>query len=173
MIESATPETAAEIPLEIPVEPAGEVEAPTPLPPLEAGETYHWTIVAGSTLILLASVLLQVRSDVVFIPGFSEPLPGTCVSREFAGVNCPGCGLTRSFICLAHGDLVGAWHYNPSGMLIFALIAVQIPFRLYQIWRIRGGLPEAAAPWLGAGWVVMAFVMILQWIVRTSMGVVV
>src|SRR5712671_4868428 len=32
-------------------------------------------------------------------------LPPLCVARPYLGVKCPGCGLTRSFVYLAHGDV--------------------------------------------------------------------
>ena len=35
-----------------------------------------------------------------------------CPFHAMTGLNCPGCGLTRGFNALAHGDILGALHYN-------------------------------------------------------------
>ena len=42
----------------------------------------------------------------------------SCVFQHFLGIPCPGCGMTRAFLCLTRLDFAGAWRYNP---LIFAM----------------------------------------------------
>src|SRR5688572_15347237 len=42
-------------------------------------------------------------------------LPPLCTSRLLFGIECPGCGLTRSFVALSSGDFASAWHYNRVG----------------------------------------------------------
>lgn len=37
--------------------------------------------------------------------------------REF-GMVCPLCGGTRAMAALMHGDLAGAWHYNPIAFVV-------------------------------------------------------
>ena len=60
-----------------------------------------------------------------------------CLFREYTGWPCPGCGLTRVAVRVAHGDIAGALDANPLGTvaaLAFAacavLAAVQWLFRL-------------------------------------------
>lgn len=36
----------------------------------------------------------------------------TCVFREFLGVPCPGCGMTRALIALVNMDIAKALRYN-------------------------------------------------------------
>jgi hypothetical protein len=75
--------------------------------------------------------------------------------------------MTRCFISLAHGDFAAAWSYNPAGLLLFAVVAFQVPFRTVQLWRIRGGLPELTwrlVPALALG--AVAAMMIGQWLLR-------
>jgi hypothetical protein len=94
------------------------------------------------------------------VPVVNKPLPGTCTFQNVTGVPCPGCGLTRSFISITRGNLADAWRYNPAGMLFFAVVAFQIPYRLVQIARIRRGLPEFQ--WVSLDrWVVIGLVAML------------
>ena len=98
------------------------------------------------------------------VPVLNKALPGTCSFRRFTGFPCPGCGLTRSFISIAHGQLVDAWRFNPAGIVFFAVVVFQIPYRVLQISRIRRGLAEhrlAADNWVLVGLVV---IMLAQWI---------
>jgi Protein of unknown function (DUF2752) len=129
---------------------------------------YHVVLLAmcGGVLVLATMLSVQNQTQVV-VPFFRQPLPELCLARRITGVGCPGCGLTRCFISLMHGDLAAAWQYNGSGLLLFGLMAAQIPFRSIQLWRIRRGLPE-----LNTGWTahillsLLAVWMIGQWALR-------
>lgn len=130
-------------------------------------ERFHWAMLALSAAVLIAACLLVVVDDQrVGIAGTRVILPGTCVSRYVFGLPCPGCGLTRSFVSLAHGDFVDSLRFNPAGVLLFALIALQIPFRAIQIWRLRQGLDPWRADWLNGVAIVAAVALIGQWVVR-------
>ncbi len=52
-----------------------------------------------------------------------------CPLYSMTGLACPGCGLTRGFHALFHGDLLTAMDYNaliPLFVLIFGLIFVSL-----------------------------------------------
>ncbi len=130
---------------------------------------FHWAILLGATCVVVLAAILQVRGpETVVIPVVDIALPGTCTYKEFVGVECPGCGLTRCFISLAHGRPVAAWYFNPAGILFFAIVAGQIPFRVIQIWRIRHGLAEYRLghfPHYLLGILIVS--LLTQWLVRT------
>jgi len=115
------------------------VPAPWPPPRL----WHHWCFLALASAVVAASLAFSVRGeDHVVVPIVNRALPGTCAFRRITGVPCPGCGMTRSFISTAHGKLADAWRFNPAGVVLFSIVAFQIPYRLYQICRIRRGLVE-------------------------------
>ena len=129
---------------------------------------YHTVIVVICAAVLILAPLLSVREErQVLVPILGLPLPELCLAKRLTGLGCPGCGMTRCFISLAHGDLRAAWRYNPAGPLLFAILAFQIPFRLMQLARIRRGLPELRMGWwpqalIGA----LGVLMIGQWLLR-------
>jgi hypothetical protein len=86
--------------------------------------------------ILVLSLLLEVRSDdhaaLVFLPNW--PIPSSCPSQVIFGVDCPGCGLTRSFILMAHGDWHRAFSKHRVGWLLALAVVLQIPYRLTALW---------------------------------------
>ncbi|MEA5420936.1 DUF2752 domain-containing protein [Spirulina sp. CCNP1310] len=68
----------------------------------------------------------------------SSPL--FCPILEFTGIPCPGCGMTRSFLALAQGDLEGAIAFHLFGPLVFAAcagFALHIAIELYTQQEIR------------------------------------
>lgn len=137
---------------------------------LHGESSFHWILLALCTAVLAASCLLSIReSSLVIVPGLNQPLPALCTSKRLFNIDCPGCGMTRSFIALAHGDLAAAWSYNPAGLLLFVILAFQIPYRSLQLWRIHRGLPELSLPRL-AHWSLafLGIAVILQWLIRLS-----
>ena len=54
-------------------------------------------------------------------------------------MSCPGCGLTRSFVALAHGRIAQAWAFNPAGFLGFAALIWQVPYRAAQLYLLHRG----------------------------------
>jgi hypothetical protein len=105
----------------------------------------------------------------VDLPIFGGPLPELCGWKRFFGVNCPGCGLTRCFIALAHGDLAAAWHFNPAGILLFVGVAFQVPYRAAQLWRMKRGRPTLRVPYvLALVWTAVAL-LLLQWLLKMAL----
>lgn len=125
---------------------------------------HHVTYLVVSVVVLALALVLQVRgSEEVVLPQLGVPLPPVCTMRRVTGLNCPGCGLTRSFILLARGDLVGAWHFNPAGLLFFALTVAQVPYRSWQLWRLGQGRASWDHPWLSNLIWLLLGAALLQW----------
>ncbi len=101
-------------------------------------------------------------------------LPPSCGSQEFFGTDCPGCGLTRSFVHLAQGDLRASFQSHRLGWMIMSFAFLQIPYRMYLISKPRRQpLGEAVSRWIGriviglllANWLLSLFGI---WIVPRS-----
>lgn len=81
---------------------------------------------------VVASSLFEVKGAAVHGP--SGALPTLCLSRICFQLECPLCGLTRSFVSLMHGDLVGSFGWHPGGFLLlttlvgFTAIAIHAAF---------------------------------------------
>src|SRR5207244_3088383 len=99
---------------------------------------YHGVWLGLSSFVLILAAILSVRGQTqVVVPVIGLALPELCMLRRTWGIDCPGCGLTRCFISLAHGNISSAWSYNPAGLWFFLIVAFQVPFRALQLWRIR------------------------------------
>jgi hypothetical protein len=72
-----------------------------------------------------ASAWLTPVGDQVVLPG-GDSLGGMCWFRAVFHVDCPFCGMTRSFVALAHGDVAGGFRFHPAGPLLFVAMAVAL-----------------------------------------------
>jgi Protein of unknown function (DUF2752) len=134
-------------------------EPPEQSRPAPRASSLHWDILLICTGVVLASVVLDVdtygRMVLPFLP--SHPLPATCLTRVLFHVHCPTCGLTRSFIAMAHGEWAEALRFHRLGPFLFAFVFLQVPVRAYAILR---GIPPGRllprtlgrlVPWLIIG----------------------
>lgn len=92
--------------------------------------------------ILVASVLLTPSTEAVFLFGWE--VPPLCIFSNLFGVECFGCGLTRSFTYVGHGDIHGALELHTLGPLLYVVVMAQVPLRAWRLWNTRGGFGAAA-----------------------------
>jgi hypothetical protein len=102
-----------------------------------ASARHHREVLAiACAVCTLAFAMRVLPDDRVAVRGLARfPLPQVCPSRTWLGLNCPGCGLTRSIIHLAEGDWRASWHDHRLGGLLAAAIALQVPYRLLALRR--------------------------------------
>lgn len=83
--------------------------------------------------VVLAAMLLTPSDEAVSL--FGREIPVVCFYRQFLDMRCPGCGLTRSFAFMGHGQALEAFRMNFLGPPLFVLVASQVPWRLVQLVR--------------------------------------
>ena len=101
-------------------------------------------LLALCSAVVVAAIILTPTPEYVEFLGLR--IPETCGYRRVLGMNCPGCGLTRSFTYMAHLDPVQAFRMNWLGPPFFAVVFFQLPYRarrLWQQWDEHGGGPAA------------------------------
>ena len=57
-----------------------------------------------------------------------------CLIHEWTGLHCPGCGGTRAFRSLAHGDVAGAFALNGFGVILMVFVALWILRVSWEAW---------------------------------------
>ncbi len=115
-------------------------------------------------LVLAVALLVPVAASVVYCYSPQEyPFYPKCVFRLATGLNCPGCGGTRSLYWLLHGDLSQAFWFNP--LLIIALPFLGWAFFrwAYPVCTGRKAPSLGLPPWTDK---VVAAVFIVYWVVR-------
>jgi len=88
-----------------------------------------------------AAAWLVPAGDQIALPGGAS-LGGLCWFRGVFHIDCPFCGMTRSFVALAHGDLGAALRFHPAGPLLFVAMAVFIVAAVVAVVRRSGPVVE-------------------------------
>lgn len=114
--------------------------------------------------VLVAAALLSPGTErQVLLPWSDIPLPESCMTRLQFGFDCPGCGLTRSFLHIVDGNWKTAWQLNWVGFPIFALVVAQIPFATI-LWKSNS---EKLRRWTSrlnlCSFVFVAGLLVLRW----------
>lgn len=120
--------------------------SPAPSPPLPADRLAmererHGVMLALTVAAFLLLLVLEVRPEgKVGVAGMeSLELPEACLSRRWFGIECPGCGMTRSLVSLVHGDFAAAWRYHRLGWVIGLAAVVQAAVRIAALRSLRHG----------------------------------
>jgi hypothetical protein len=130
---------------------------------------YHLTWLLLAAAVLTVAVVCRVPQSSVTVPGLGSALPEICLSRRLLGLDCPGCGLSRCFVCLAHGEVARAWQFNPAGLLWFAALAWQVPYRAVQLYLLRRGRELKARRGITEGLILLLMAACLaQWLVKMT-----
>lgn len=100
----------------------------------------------------------------VFEPGRNGFFPD-CPFRLLTGLNCPGCGTTRGLHRLLHGDLVGAFQFNPLMMLLLPIFLYAFVRHTTAVFRDR----PIKSNQLDPRFIWMFFVVVMSfWVFRNT-----
>lgn len=90
-----------------------------------------------AVLVLVLASLFQVTPARDGVTVFGAQLPEVCGMKRLEWGECPGCGLTRSFVLGVRLD-PEAFRLHPAGPLLLLVLVAQIPYRGARWWRRRG-----------------------------------
>jgi len=99
---------------------------------VSSGLWHHGVFLAMATAVLTLSIVFRLGDTGHVEAPRGVQLPNTCTWQNVTGMGCPGCGLTRCFVAMAHFDVARAWHHNPAGILAFGFLLFQFPFAPFR-----------------------------------------
>ena len=88
--------------------------------------------IVGESIPLQATLLSLMVTAPVLIP-IQDLGIETCWWHYFFGFHCPSCGLTRSFIALAHGRIAASFGYHWIGPPLFVCVVLAWADRIYRM----------------------------------------
>ncbi len=112
---------------------AGSAQPPAPPAPPSGSAGRRNALLAALAAVFVLAV------SAVFVPG-GLPKVEICVFHRMTSLPCPGCGLTRAFCAISHGDFAAAWQFNPFAFLFYAGV-LAVPFWVALNLRAPGRPP--------------------------------
>ena len=99
----------------------------------KSSRTFDVQVLFVCSFVVGTSILLTPDASTLALGGFN--LPPLCAYRFLFGFECFGCGLTRSFTYMGHLDFVEAWEMHKLGPLLWTIVALQVPYRGFRVFR--------------------------------------
>ncbi|MCK5803576.1 MAG: DUF2752 domain-containing protein [Lentisphaeria bacterium] len=101
---------------------------------------------------------------------FGLNLPTSCPSRELLHTPCPGCGLTRSFVLLAHGRVADSLALHRLGLLMALFFLYQAGYRIYCLAKRGRNIPQTLLQFQTVVGLGMVAALILNWFIGLPFG---
>lgn len=133
---------------------------------MQGGSTPDVWVLGLCALALGLSFIPTVTPDDRSIEFLGRRAPEICGAKVFSRAGCPGCGMTRAFVLLSHGEPGRAFRLNFAAPLLYALLWLQIPYRLHRLRRPPREEPRPMA-W---AWSAMLVAIVGGWIARIVAG---
>lgn len=128
---------------------------------------HQWyQLLFASFIIVMSCILSPCKSesdDRVTFFGFKTPV--LCAHRLIFHRPCAGCGLTRSFVSFAHGDIEAAYSYHRLGIPLFILVLIQIPIRLYLLRTGSKGYTSRVKKMIAYPAILVVIALIINWVI--------
>lgn len=92
------------------------------------------SLLAVITLMIVgAAAYIEHDKTYIDLPGFTYQSLGQCVYKQYFGIECPTCGMTRSFISIENFELAEAFAYHPMGIFTFIFFILLMIFNVLGI----------------------------------------
>ncbi|HSV27111.1 MAG TPA: DUF2752 domain-containing protein [Sedimentisphaerales bacterium] len=93
----------------------------------------HILILAVCAAVVAAALLLDADDTGVYLFGWELPIK--CTMHEMTGIRCASCGMTRAVCLAARGEIAEAFRMNAVWPAVFAVVLLEIPYRVAALVR--------------------------------------
>jgi hypothetical protein len=146
----------------------GDVETTDPDRGRRKWRNHHRVMLAICGAVVVLAFVLRVkpnqRVEFFFLSGTA--LPESCMSRTLFNSDCPGCGLTRSFIHLAAGRIGQSWDTNRVGWLLLIAVLLQFPYRIAALRNVAVDQTPPFQKWHAAFSGVLIVALVGNWLCK-------
>lgn len=130
---------------------------------LEHPRGTHWVLLLVFTGMLTAAFVIHPDGKGLALLNFQ--LPPMCGFRSGTGLPCPGCGLTRSWVYMAHGAWRESLAMHRLGWLTMGYVGLQA--LRHGLWLAVSSLQERIDRWgrlLDRGIIALGILLVINWL---------
>ncbi len=97
---------------------------------------HRFMLIVACVIVVSALVFRVPSNDRVELAGIEGlPMPSMCLSKSMFGIDCPGCGLTRSLLCFFQGNIANSVALHRVGWIMAVAVVLQFPYRIWALVR--------------------------------------
>ena len=93
-----------------------------------------------------------------------------CIFKSLFGIPCPGCGLTRAFKEVFHGNLLKAEEYNLLSIPILLFLLLCLALIIFDLFK-KTNRTEVLLQKLSKYYKLIIIIVIINWIINIMRGV--
>ena len=131
------------------------------------GALGHWLVIGICAGALGLAAFLEVPSpNSPSVAVESHKIPSICGFKNLTGIDCPGCGLTRSWVAGMHGRISDSLRFHRLGWLLMLFAFLQIV--RHGVWLARPAARKAVGIWgrrLDGTLMPIVILLLINWIV--------
>lgn len=95
-----------------------------------------------------------------------------CLINNILHIPCPGCGLTRAFICIVSADIKGAFYYNALSLPLFAAFIFSGVWMTYDFIKKDDSFNRTMHQGIGGKYIfIIAAITLANWIWNIKKGI--
>lgn len=100
--------------------------------------------IIGALLILpfFLTFHINTKSNLSFL---NINLPPLCLTKSLFNTDCPGCGMTRSFVKIASFNFVDAFNFNRASIPLFIYFIYALAYHAYCLRKLNIEIPKKLA----------------------------
>lgn len=125
---------------------------------------HRFMLIVACAIVASAVVFRVPSNDRVELAGMAGlPMPSLCMSKSLLGIDCPGCGLTRSLLCFFQGQFARSLALHSLGWVIAVAVLLQFPYRILALVRKQD---YPLGKWLPQGFgCALIVLLVANWVV--------
>lgn len=118
----------------------------------------------------------RIKSSVIIavIGGFLyliQEIPLNCLFKQFIGISCPACGMTRAFNEIMQGHLLTSFQYNILAIPLCVLLAILLFYLIKDLIFNQDNFIKKSLQLLEGYGVVILLSLLISWIVNIARGI--
>lgn len=118
----------------------------------------------GIVIFFLGGISFLFIQNIIPLPSF---LPIPCIFHSCTGLYCPGCGITRSFVFLFHGNFLTSFYYYPATLYGTCLYVMFMTSHIY--FRFIKKEPSKAMKFHSIYLWIALILVLLNWIIKNAL----
>lgn len=133
-------------------------------------KTHLTYVILFAMLILLPFLFSFQKGEVNKVTFFKFKIPSPCITKNVFKRDCPGCGLTRSFVKIAQGEFREAFRFNRISILLYIFFISAMAFHAYCLYKLPNPIPEKLGRTKRIFSNLMIFFILANWLLGFYLG---